>query len=124
MCEVTFLQQFNNETKGLHLKAANKLLKRAQTDADEFGIYFPKLKPQYRLANVHDASHATSKTVYAQEGRLVLLMSDAENIRVVNDIVDASDVQKLGGMCHILQGASRKSKRVSQSTSKGETVCA
>ena len=125
MCEVTLLQQFNNDTKGIHLKAANKLLKKAQTHAEDLGVYFPRLTLPLRLASVGDASHASGKTSYAQEGKMCLLMSDSHEVVVgEGDIVAKTSVPHMGGRCHILLGTSRKSKRVSQSTSHGETVCA
>ena len=75
-CEITILQQYNNSALVVHLKQANKLIEKAQTDAEELGLYYPKLDFPLRIVSVCDASHATGKTSYAQEGKLTLLMSD------------------------------------------------
>ena len=40
-----------------------------------------KLKPPYRALVISDASHASSKTVYAKEGQLVLLTTDEASQR-------------------------------------------
>ena len=74
--EVVMLQQYNNNATIQHARIANKLLQKAKTNLQCAGLHFPRLQFPVRLASVADAGHATSTSVYAQEGQIVILMSD------------------------------------------------
>ena len=58
------------------LKNANTVINRAKKYRENCGLYFPRLELPLKEVAVHDSSHATKDSVYAQEGVLILLMHD------------------------------------------------
>ena len=125
LCECVQLQSFNNSATRLQLRSANALLKRSQKiskDEEFFGLIFQKLRAPLRAVGVGDASHATKHTVYAQEAKLVLIMSDVAPRLQPDGEVHLEDVRSLGGAAHPVVGVSSKSGRVSYSTSHAETA--
>ena len=123
LTEVTQLQGFNNEPKVMHLKRANAVLKKAQSDNQLLGLHFPRLQGPFCLRAIGDANHTTKTSVYPQEGQVVLLMHDVPlTVDIKTDII--KDKSCLSGYCHPMAILSNKAKKVAHSTSMGETNCA
>ena len=121
--DVCFLQQeISHPTIG-HLRATNKVVKKAKRHAGDFGIRFPKLRPPLRLCEFTDASHATRQSSYAMEGMVTLLMEET-GLFFDKASADLTDVQarQLAGRAHLLAWCGRKAKRISYSTSHAETL--
>ena len=125
LAELSTLQSIMNKAKVAHLKLANALVARAKQDADAAVYYRTLPSKAYRIVCVHDASAATSTKNYAQEGVLVFLMSDTVNL-AESHIVASDDFarHRLSGRAQLLHMQSNKAKRVSYSTSHGETLAA
>lgn len=129
VAEVCRLQTFVTQAKVKHLKMANDIVKRAQ-DKKYKGLaiiyrHFPRSKG-WRLACIHDASSASQGRTYANEGILVLLTVDKLDIDdKLHDISGLHcDPERFGGPAHILWAQGNKAKRISYSTSHGETLAA
>ena len=115
--DVCVLQQHTKSAVIAHLRQANTIIRRAHRDCD-IGLWYRKINPPYKLFSVSDASHASSKTSYAVEGTLVLLMHDkASGIEK-----GKHDSDKLNGVAHILVHGGKRSKRISHSTSHAESL--
>ena len=129
VAEVCRLQTFVTQAKVKHLKMANDIVKRAQDkkykDLAIIYRHFPR-SSGWRLACVHDASSASQGRTYANEGILVLLTIDKLNIDdKIHDISGLHyDPELFGGPAHILWSQGNKAKRISYSTSHGETLAA
>ena len=124
LAELSQLQSVMNKAKIRHLKMANELIARAQADKDA-AIYRALQPTKYRIVVVHDASAATSTKNYAQEGVLVFLMQDTVDIPSEHLVAtDDFAKYKLSGVAQLLHMQSNKAKRVSYSTSHGETLAA
>ena len=80
------------------------------------------------MNSVHDSSHATKESAYAQEGVLILLMHDGDLVFADSDsplfkkVLRSKD--SMSGFCHVIAFISHKAKRVSSSTSMAETLAA
>ena len=124
-CEVTQLQSFMKNPQVKHAKACNAMLKRAQKELKNFGLHFPTLRWPFRAVSVADAGHASKASSYAHEGALALIMSDVD-VELVpkSDVVDYDSIRRLSGPAHAVGSFSRKSRRISHSTSHAETVVA
>ena len=74
--------------------------------------------------SVADASSANKVSNYATEGTAVCLAQD--KVKEINtdhlDYLEQQSVGLLGGKMHLLIGLAQKSKRISHSTSHGETL--
>ena len=119
------LQSVMNKAKVKHLKDANELVLRAQRDKEAAILYRNLECSSYRIVCIHDASAASSTKNYAQEGVIVVLMADY--LDVEDNHVIASDEfarTRLSGRAQLLHMQSNKAKRVSYSTSHGETLAA
>ena len=81
---------------------------------------------KWRLLCVHDASAATKDRNYAHEGVLILLLPDYLSSDVYGHTIrgDHIDLSLFGGIAHILRAQGSKAKRISYSTSHGETLAA
>ena len=125
LAELSTLQAIMNKAKVKHLRLANALIEKAKQDSDA-SVYYRSLESKaYRIVCIHDASAATATKNYAQEGVLVFLMADTVNI--AEEHIVASDYfakHKLSGRAQLLHMQSNKAKRVSYSTSHGETLAA
>ena len=109
------LAQLQGRACGRHLRQAKALVKRAQADAEACLIYLPLPR---RLFCTHDASAASSTKNYAQEGVVILLMAE-------HYVADDSFAQnQLSGRAQLVYASSNKAKRISYSTSHGETLAA
>ena len=122
-CEVVLLQQKQVKHTITDVRQLNRLIQHVKKDCSEgtFGLMFAPLKMPLRSAAVGDCSHATTKTSYPQEGTAVLLTEDRlDRVKVHNEVV-TMNAEYHGGRCHRLFVGSRRAKRISQSTSHGET---
>jgi hypothetical protein len=120
---LTLMTKINSATVA-ELKFMNAIITRAKKFPKR-GIYIHKIDPPYRLLAWSDASHASSKTVYAFEGQLCLLASDRGAHRLPSKQTDLTSAQMhdlLGGKTQFIEYVSRKSKRVSHSTSHAESL--
>ena len=125
LAELSTLQSVMNKACVKHLRASNALVLRAKRDIEAAVYYRPLESNSYRIVVIHDASAATSTKNYAQEGVLVVLMSD--HLDVASNHIVASDEfakYKLSGCAQLLHMQSSKAKRISYSTSHGETLAA
>ena len=125
LAELSCLQSIMNKGQVKHLKDVNLLIARAKRDKDAAIFYRPLLEARYRIVVIHDASAATSTKNYAQEGVIVVLMNDFINTDR-NHIVASDEFARstLSGKAQLLHVQSSKAKRVSYSTSHGETLAA
>jgi len=126
MCfEVIYLQSSMVTPTMGDLKAANALLAKSVRNAHLNGLHFPRIQFPVRLNAIHDASHATKKSSYAYEGLVILLMHDAGPYTPgPKGFLPADQGYKWAGYGQPIVHSSRKSKRVSNSTSHGETLSA
>ena len=125
LAELSNLQSVMNKACVKHLRAANSLVQRAKRDSEAAIHYRPLDSDSYRIVVIHDASAATSSKNYAQEGVLVVLMSDHLNVGENHIIADDNFARdKLSGFGQLLHMQSTKAKRISYSTSHGETLAA
>ena len=125
MAELAQLQGIVTRACGRHLHQAKALVKRAQADAEACLIYLPLPRRHLRLFCIHDASAASSTKNYAQEGVVILLMADNINMEKEHYVADDSFAQnQLSGRAQLVYASSNKAKRISYSTSHGETLAA
>ena len=78
------------------------------------------MDPPYKLLAIGDASHASSKTSYAMEGRLVLRCSDSGPCPDKRQL--QADGRSFNGVAHLLLHSGKKAKRISHSTSHAESL--
>ena len=107
------------------LKAANALLAKSQKNAIMNGLHFHQVAMPVRINGIHDASAANQRSSYAYEGLLVLLMNDS-TAYMPDDrgYLSAGQSNAWSGVGQPLAHSARKSKRISNSTSHGETLAA
>jgi hypothetical protein len=93
----------------------------------ELGLIYQRFSPSasWRLMCIHDASAPSKQRDYAQEGVLVLLAEDKFSQTSAYEI-DGENVSEetFGGKAHVLWSQGSRSKRISYSTSHGETLAA
>ena len=125
LAELSTLQGIMNKGRVQHLKDINVLIERAKKDKEAAIYYRPLQETYYRIVIIHDASAATSTKNYAQEGVIVVLMNDFintdKNHVIANDEFASTT---LSGKAQLLHVQSNKAKRISYSTSHGETLAA
>ena len=122
IAEVSFLQSKVTSAKVRDLKQANVVLKKAQEYKD-LGIHYKKFKTdQQRLVCIHDASAASKGRNYAQEGVLVCMMDDFFVNEKASEWCSDEEALLHGGVAHVIYAHGCKAKRVSYSTSHGETL--
>ena len=122
--ELVTMMTIVNEATVADLKAMNSLIARAKKTPKR-GLHMHKLQPPYRALVISDASHASSKTVYAKEGQLILLTSDEASARHPHTAAYLSPAQLndlMSGPSQLLYYSSKKSSRVSHSTSHAESL--
>ena len=125
VADVCLLQSQVTRAKITHLRQANNVIKKAQSELGQgLGLHFIKLRRPHRLACIHDSSAAGNVRNYAQEGVLVLLCEDHLGSWSRDDEHTLSDDEcsLLGGKGHILWAHGVKAKRISYSTSHAETL--
>ncbi|OLQ14518.1 hypothetical protein AK812_SmicGene1358 [Symbiodinium microadriaticum] len=99
LAELSSLQSAVTKAKVKHLRSANELISRAKEDKDA--------------------------AIYYREGVLIVLMSDTVDIHNEHIVCDDNFVSSnLSGRAQLLHVQSTKAKRVSYSTSHGETLAA
>ena len=108
----------------VHLLEASSLLKRAQADSSFNGLHFAPLRSPLRLVPVADVGHASKRSNYPYEGKLVLLMHDGFAKQASHEWLTGQAASALGGDCHILFFSARRASRISHSTSQAETLSA
>ena len=104
LAELSSLQSAVTKAKVKHLRAANDLILRAKDDK-EAAIYYRALPHDmnYRIVCIHDASAASSTRNYAQEGVLIVLMSDTIDIHEEHIVcTDAFAADRLSGRAQLL----------------------
>ena len=126
IAEVCILQSMVTKATIGHLKQANQVVRKAQSEVGPgLGLYFRKLRAPFRLACIHDSSAAGSVRQYAQEGIMILLMEDRlRDLVSYEEVMEDRQTHLLGGKCHVLWAHGAKAKRVSYSTSHAETLAA
>ena len=113
LAELSNLQSVMNKACVKHLRASNALVQRAKRDSEAAIHYRPLESDSYRIVVIHDASAATSSKNYAQEGVLVVLMSDLLNIKENHIVADDSFARnKLSGLGQLLHMQSTRSTRM------------
>jgi len=122
IADIAHLQQHMTAPLVKHLKLANSTLKKAKDSQAANGLHFQRLPEPTKLLTISDASHANSQTVYAQEGRFVLLVRDQAEITRMHEKSLPKVFQQFESSGHPLYSSGRKSTRVSQSTSASESL--
>ena len=125
MAELSMLQSAMNKGTAGHIRQANLLIARTKQKKEASLYYRPMHHRDLRIAVIPDASVASSKKNCAQEGVLVFLMADY--VKSQDNHIVATDEfahNKLSGVAHLLHAQSNRAKRVSYSTSHGETLAA
>ena len=120
--EVVSLQTHMQHPLGIHLKWANNVLKFAKSNVSMLGLHFCNVGPKARLAQITDSGHINAHSAYPQEGRIVLLLPDCNELRHgTAEYIYSHDAAQLGGRSCSLFCSSKKAQRVSYSTSHSET---
>jgi len=122
--ELVTMMTIVNEATVNDIKQMNTLINRAKHTPDR-GLMIMKVQSPYRLLVISDASHASSKTVYAKEGQITLLTSDESASRLPSrpSILTGDQLHDLlCGPTQLLFYSSKKSARVSHSTSHAESL--
>ncbi len=119
---VLLLQQEMVRPVFSHLKEVNSLLKRAFHDQTNNGLHFHRLPFPLRSVGISDAGHATRRSTYAQEGRMVLIMHDSQKAQTQEEWILGKEASYLGGHGHPLFFGGKKATRVSHSTSHSEAL--
>ena len=108
-----------------HFKMVNALLSRTLANRIMNGLHFHCLPFPLRLVSVADCGHATKKSCYPYEGKLVLVMSDTVARAGDTEWISASSSRTLlSGYAHPIFFSARKATRISHSTSHAETLSA
>ena len=89
------------------LKAANLLLKRTVKNARLNGLHFRQSFTPLRVVGVSDCGHATKKSTYPCEGKIVLIMND-QTAHEGEEWIPASTAGRFGGHAHPLYFSARK----------------
>ena len=125
IADVSILQSRVTVAEIKDLKLANDTVDKVKEFAD-FGLHYRYFKTRHRrLVCVHDASAASKTRHYAQEGILIYLADDHWHdgmFESEHSCETAVDEMKHCGMMHLLFAHGAKAKRVSYSTSHGETL--
>jgi len=116
--DVVLLQTKVNRATVADLRAANSIIRRAQSYSTR-GLYFRRLQPPLCIMAIADSSFSTSKTSYAVEGTMTVLKSAPQNL-----VVGVQPASRWSGQCHVLCHHSGRAKRVSHSTSHAESLAA
>jgi hypothetical protein len=122
--ELVTMMTIVNEATVNDIKQMNTLINRAKHHPNR-GLQIMKVQSPFRLLVISDASHASSKTVYAKEGQITLLSSDESSSRLPQRPAILSGEQLhdlLCGPTQMLFYSSKKSARVSHSTSHAESL--
>ena len=125
IADVSILQSRVTVAEIKDLKLANDTVDKVKEFSD-LGLHYRFFRTQHtRLVCVHDASAATKTRHYAQEGILIYLAEDFwydDMFEHEHTCETIEDEAKHNGMMHLLFAHGAKAKRVSYSTSHGETL--
>ena len=88
------------------------------------GLHFHVLEWPLRIVSIADCGHATKKSCYPYEGKLVLIMSDKTSKIDATEWMESSHRHLLEGHGHPIYFSARKATRISHSTSHAETLSA
>ena len=105
-----------------HLKQVNALLKKALSASPLNGLHFAPLSMPLRVVGVSDCGHATKRSSYAYEGKIVMMMSDHIKDSSAEWLPARLAQRLLAGKGHPLFFSARRATRVSHSTSHAETL--
>lgn len=110
------------------IKQANQILDKVKEFSD-VGLHYRIIESKnVSMMCIHDASSASKTRCYAQEGLLIGLAEDKfanTNIETETTCHDGDGhrgVGQHGGTFHVLHASGSKAKRISYSTSHGETL--
>ena len=124
IADVCLLQSQVTRARVEHLRQANGVVKRAQSECGQgLGLHYRRLRGPLRVLCIHDSSAAGSTRSYAQEGVLVLLCEDHLQ-DYQHDYEHELSAKVFRGKAHILWAHGAKAKRISYSTSHAETLAA
>ena len=125
IADVSALQSRVTVAEVKDLKRANNVLTKVKEFAD-VGLRYRYFRTKHRrLVCFHDASAASKGRNYAQEGVVIALADDEwRNITIDFEHTCETEEHELmhGGVMHVLHSHGAKAKRVSYSTSHGETL--
>ncbi|CAK8997745.1 unnamed protein product [Durusdinium trenchii] len=125
IADVSALQSRVTVAEVKDLKQANNVLMKVKEFAD-VGLHYRYFRTKHRrLVCFHDASAASKGRNYAQEGVVIALADDEwRNITIDFEHTCETEEHELmhGGVMHVLHSHGAKAKRVSYSTSHGETL--
>lgn len=129
IADVGVLQSAVSDARVHHLRQADAIVKKAAAaDRISLGLRVRFFEPnvKLRLQRIHDASSASKGKCYSQEGVMVMVMPELPPALLRQDELTCSQEtgDKLSNFGHILFSHGGKAKRVSYSTSHGETLAA
>lgn len=123
VADVVQLQQEMVHPLLQHALEVNAVLAKALRDRKVNGLHFSNLTMPLKIVGIGDAGQASKRSLYAQEGKLVLLMSDSQEV-AEHEWLSASQAKALEGVGHPLFHSGKKATRVSHSTSHAEALSA
>lgn len=108
-----------------HLISANALLKKAKLNIITNGLHYRPLSLPLRIACVSDCGHASKKSVYPFEGKIVFIMADRLPQQHGSEqwFTDGATTA-FGGNAHLIYFSAKRASRISHSTSHAETLSA
>ena len=83
-----------------HAKEANNALARAKRNGSGNGLYFRRLRFPIKVQGIGDAGQANSRSLYAQEGKLCLIMEDRPMVHGLDEWLDCGKVLSFSGFGH------------------------
>ena len=104
------------------VKLCNRILQKAWETRTSNGLLFKRLVGPLKLFNINDASHVSGSSLYAQEGKMVILVEGKHNPRCLDEWLDETTIRKFESHAHPLYVTARRATRVSHSTSHGEAL--
>ena len=122
--DVVGLQSEMTAPKAEHWRSVNALLKRARSNSVMNGLHFRKLTFPIRIVSIADCGHATKKSCYPYEGKMVVIMADRTSEISEDEWMHSSSFPLLEGHAHPIFFSARKATRISHSTSHAETLSA
>ena len=124
MSQVTGLQAFLKTPTVLQLVEVNQVVSKFLGTQGRMGLFYWRLQLPIRVVSVSDASAANKRSDRASEGKCVCVAEDLLPCIDTDkfDQLNIEQVTLLSGKHHLLVGTSNVSKRISHSTSHGETL--